>query len=441
MAPSTEKLKYVDELKSIYRQYAPDKVRTAAQVIEPLEPGTEAAFLNKMRKKYQKREKDIAEGRIPPQTGPPPPDPKARDELRRELTHLYEAHAPEKVELVEKSTAIVKPGTEKSFLQMTRKKYEDPNYVASPRKTQRSESETQHYTRELESLYQRYAPERVPTVAKVLATIPPGREDKFIENAREKYKERELQEQQLITPPAPIKPPTPPTPPMPPPAPVAEPPKISGPLSVYDYSGRLQAIYQQHCPHEIPNIDATLVELLETVGPGKEDEYIRYVANQYKFSENIQGSGPKSSSSSTAAVAAFAAATKRAELLATIEKPAVKLQSTNDSPVSNNRNRFLSHNEASDLIGLTLLSDDDNDEADAFLFNGITPLHQHTASVVQNQNYVDNSGLLVPLQHQQRYGGLDALTYGTSYSINRTYSDHQRHHHHVPQTNWNLVIL
>ena len=122
MTASAEKRKYVDELKSIYRRYAPEKVATAETIIATREPGTEAAFINKMRKKYQKREKDTAEGRIPPQTGPPPPDPQARDELRRELTHLYEAHAPEKVELVEKSTAIVKPGTEKVFLEVTRKK-------------------------------------------------------------------------------------------------------------------------------------------------------------------------------------------------------------------------------------------------------------------------------------------------------------------------------
>ena len=415
-----------------------------------------------MRKKYQKREKDIAEGRIPPQTGPPPPDPQARDELRRELTHLYEAHAPEKVELVEKSTAIVKPGTEKSFLQMTRKKYEDPNYVASPRKTQRSESETQHYTRELESLYQRYAPERVPTVAKVLATIPPGREDKFIENARKKYKERELQEQQLITPPAPIKPPTPPTSPTPPPAPVAEPPKISGPLSVYDYSGRLQAIYQQHCPHEIPNIDATLVELLETVGPGKEDEYIRYVANHYKFSENTQGSGPKSSSSSTAAVAAFAAATKRAELLATAQKPMETRVSSNfvfqkertpASPgiilFSDDDDDILFSSDKNDAAGLTIFHENTYDDDDDFLFNaGRAPLYQkhspsgRPAPTAQREYYFSDSGLLVPLP-QQPQRRLQVPSNPPLYSRSMYANDHYQYRHNLArtETDWNLVVL
>ena len=166
----------------IYQKYAPNKVGSAEKIIRSLHPGKETAFIQKIRDKYRNE-------RGPP----PPPDPYARDELRRELTQLYARHAPDKVEMVDNIISKVKPGTEKSFLYVARKKYEDPNYVAPPpRKTHRSESETQHYTRELESLYQRYAPERVPSVAKILASVPPGREEWLMENAREKYKEREL---------------------------------------------------------------------------------------------------------------------------------------------------------------------------------------------------------------------------------------------------------
>ena len=78
MSTSNEKGKYIEELKSIYRQYAPSKVASAKQVIEALEPGKEAAFVQSIQKKYEKQQKDTSKRKAMQNTPPPPPNPRLK---------------------------------------------------------------------------------------------------------------------------------------------------------------------------------------------------------------------------------------------------------------------------------------------------------------------------------------------------------------------------
>ena len=71
---------------------------------------------------------------------------------------------------------------------MTEEIGDDRTNTASPRST-RSASQTQYFVRKLESIYEQYAPERIPSAKKVITTIQPGKEEKFIERIRWKYED------------------------------------------------------------------------------------------------------------------------------------------------------------------------------------------------------------------------------------------------------------